>query len=62
MALIVIWISFSITALTNVVTADEVILENGDKITGTLERLEKGTLVFNTEYAGEITIQAEKVN
>ncbi len=32
MALIFIWISFSITALTNVVTADEVILENGDKI------------------------------
>ena len=62
MALIVIWISFSITALTNVVTADEVILENGDKITGTLERFEKGTLVFNTEYAGEITIQVEKVN
>ena len=53
---------FSIIALTNVVNADEVILENGDKLTGTLMRLENGQLVFKTEYAGEITIQVEKVS
>jgi putative salt-induced outer membrane protein YdiY len=53
---------FSIIALTNVVNADEVILENGDKLTGTLMRLENGQLVLNTEYAGEITIQVEKVS
>ena len=53
---------FFIAALISVVNADEVILENGDKITGKVVRLEKGTLVFNTEYAGEITIQVEKVS
>jgi putative salt-induced outer membrane protein YdiY len=52
---------FSIIALNNVVNADEVILENGDKLTGTLIRLENGQLVLNTEYAGEISIQVEKV-
>ena len=44
------------------VNADDVILENGDKITGKVVRLEKGLLVFNTEYAGEITIQVAKVS
>ena len=53
---------FSIIALTNVVNADEVILENGDKLTGTLMRLENGQIVINTEYDGEITIQVEKVS
>ena len=51
-----------IAALISVVNADEVILENGDIITGKVVRLEKGTLVFNTEYAGEIMIQVEKVS
>ena len=55
-------IFFSTTALTDVVNADEVILENGDKLTGKVVRLENGQLVLNTEYAEEITIQVEKVS
>jgi putative salt-induced outer membrane protein YdiY len=44
-----------------VVLADEVILDNGDRLTGEFVRLEKGQLVFKTVYAGEITIQADNV-
>ena len=52
---------FLVIAFSHLAIADEVLLENGDKITGKLERLEKGNIVFNTDYAGEITIRAEKV-
>jgi hypothetical protein len=45
-----------IVTVTHLAVADEVLLENGDKITGKLVRLEKGNLVFSTDYAGEITI------
>lgn len=41
--------------------ADELILDNGDKITGTLVGLEGGTLVFATDYAGEITVPSAQV-
>ena len=44
-----------------VVLADEVILDNGDRLTGEFVRLEKGQLLFKTVYAGEITIQADNV-
>jgi hypothetical protein len=36
--------------------ADEVILENGDHITGTVVRMTGGKLQFKTGYAGEISI------
>jgi len=52
---------FFFVAFTHLAIADEIFLENGDKITGKLVRLEKGNIVFNTDYAGEITIEAEKV-
>jgi putative salt-induced outer membrane protein YdiY len=53
---------FSTTVLIDVVNADEIILENGDKLTGKVVRLENGQLVLNTEYAGTIEIQVEKVS
>jgi len=36
--------------------ADEVILKNGDKLSGKLVAMENGKLIFNTAYAGDITI------
>ncbi len=36
--------------------ADEIVLKNGDKLTGKVVSMEKGKLVFNTSYAGDITI------
>lgn len=37
--------------------ADQVILKNGDRLTGTIEKLDGKELVIKTEFAGEITIQ-----
>ena len=36
--------------------ADTVALDNGDRLSGTIERLENGKLVLNTTYAGDIKI------
>ena len=52
---------FTLAMTNHVVSADEVVLDNGDRITGEFVRLEEGQLVFKTDYAGEITIQAENV-
>jgi putative salt-induced outer membrane protein YdiY len=43
------------------VQGDEVTLTNGDRITGKLVRLEEDKLVLSTDFAGEISIQADKV-
>ena len=43
------------------VLADEVILENGDKMTGTVVKVEGGKLVLKTDYAGSVEIQMEKI-
>ncbi|MDY6862883.1 MAG: DUF481 domain-containing protein [Thermodesulfobacteriota bacterium] len=39
------------------VIADEISLNNGDRITGKLMRMEEGKLIFRTSYAGEISIK-----
>jgi len=41
--------------------ADKVILENGDTLTGTIEKMKDGKLTFKTDYAGTIEIQMGKV-
>ena len=41
--------------------ADEIILKNGDKLTGKVVSMEKGKLVFNTSYAGNISIDWQSV-
>lgn len=60
LASLFIWVFFSITVITHMAFADEVVLDNGDRITGKLVRLQEGKLIFKTDYAGEITIQAKK--
>jgi hypothetical protein len=57
-----IWVFFSMTVVTHMACADEVVLDNGDGITGKLVRLKEGKLIFKTDYAGEITIQAKRVS
>ena len=37
--------------------ADQVILKNGDRLTGTIERSDGKTVVIKTESAGEVTVQ-----
>jgi len=41
--------------------ADKVILENGDILTGTVEKVVEGKLTLKTDYAGIIEIQMGKV-
>jgi putative salt-induced outer membrane protein YdiY len=41
--------------------ADKVILENGDILTGTVEKVVEGKLTLRTDYAGSIEIQMGKV-
>jgi len=35
--------------------ADQVILKNGDKLTGTIAKSDGKTLVLKTDYAGDLT-------
>jgi len=44
-----------------VALADEVILDNGDKLTGTIVKVEGGKLTLKTDYAGSVEIQVEKI-
>ena len=37
--------------------ADQVEMKNGDRICGVIVTVEKGSLIINTSYAGQITIQ-----
>ena len=41
--------------------ADTLTLDNGDRLTGTIVRLENGKLVFNTSYAGDIKIDLGRI-
>ncbi len=43
------------------VLGDEVVMENGDRLTGTVVRVEGGKLILKSEYAGEVSIPVEKV-
>jgi putative salt-induced outer membrane protein YdiY len=44
-----------------VVLADQVILENGDKLTGRVVKVEGGKLTLKTDYAGSVEIDVEKI-
>ena len=37
--------------------ADQIVLKNGDRLTGTIEQSDDKTLVIKTEFAGEVTVQ-----
>ena len=41
--------------------ADKIVLENGDTLTGTVEKVVEGKLTFKTEYSGPIEIQVGKI-
>jgi len=40
-----------------VLFADQIVLNNGDRLTGTIEKSDDKTLLIKTEFAGEVTIQ-----
>jgi small nuclear ribonucleoprotein (snRNP)-like protein len=37
--------------------ADQIVLKNGDRLTGSIEQSDDKTLVIKTEFAGEVTVQ-----
>jgi putative salt-induced outer membrane protein YdiY len=43
--------------LAQALLADQVVLTNGDRLTGTITKSDAKTLVMKTEFAGEVTIQ-----
>ena len=43
------------------VIADEVWLKNGDRITGTVKKMEDKVLIFKTPYAGEMSIKWDEI-
>ena len=47
---------FAIPAL-----ADQLVLKNGDKLTGTVTKSDGKTLVFKTDYAGDLTIKFDAI-
>ena len=51
------WVLLSIFGLSSLLFADQVVLSNGDRLTGTITKSDGKTLVIKTDLAGEITIQ-----
>jgi hypothetical protein len=43
------------------VLADEIWLKNGDRITGTVKKMEDKVLIFKTPYAGEMSIKWDEI-
>jgi putative salt-induced outer membrane protein len=41
--------------------ADQIVLKNGDRLTGTIEKSDDKTLNIKTEFAGEVTVQWDAV-
>jgi putative salt-induced outer membrane protein len=51
------WALLSILGLSSSLFADQVVLNNGDRLTGTITKSDGKILVIKTEFAGEVTIQ-----
>ena len=52
---------FCLVVFVGVAFADKIVLENGDTLTGTVEKVVDGKLTFKTEYSGPIEIQVGKI-
>ena len=57
---VVIAVLFMLLIAENVM-ADEIWLKNGDRITGTVKKMENKVLIFKTPYAGEMPIQWDEI-
>ena len=45
--------------------ADQIVLKNGDRLTGTIEKSDDKALIIKTEFAGEVTVEwpaVEEIN
>ncbi len=41
--------------------ADQVVMKNGDKLTGSITKSDGKTLVLKTDYAGDLTIKFDEI-
>jgi putative salt-induced outer membrane protein YdiY len=54
-------ISFFLVVFTPLIYADEVLFNNGDRLTGKIEQLVDGKLVFQPDLAGKVTVDVSNV-
>src|SRR5271155_4085754 len=47
----------SVFTFTSALFADQVVLKNGDRLTGTITKSDDKTLIIKTEFAGDVTVQ-----
>ncbi|MGA8734350.1 MAG: DUF481 domain-containing protein [Terriglobales bacterium] len=50
-------VALSVIAFSSALFADQVVLKNGDRLTGTITKSDDKTLLIKTEFAGDVTIQ-----
>jgi len=51
------WAALSVLAFCSTLFADQVVLKNGDRLTGTITKSDDKTLLIKTEFAGDVTVQ-----
>jgi len=51
------WTALSVLAFCSALFADQVVLKNGDRLTGTIVKSDGKTLLIKTEFAGDVTVQ-----
>ncbi len=51
------WVGLSVFAFCSALFADQVVLKNGDRLTGTITKSDDKTLLIKTEFAGDVTVQ-----
>jgi putative salt-induced outer membrane protein YdiY len=51
------WAALSMFACCSTLFADQVVLKNGDRLTGTITKSDDKSLLIKTEFAGDVTIQ-----
>ena len=60
-ALLFCLVSLFFFAFTRDVRADQITLDNGDSLSGTIEKIVAGKLTLKTDYAGSIDIDITKI-
>ena len=51
----------SMTVFASAVNADEIIFKNGDRLTGKIDHVLEGNLVFMSDVVGEVTVEISKI-
>lgn len=51
------WATLSVFVFGSTLFADQVVLKNGDRLTGTISKSDDKTLLIKTEFAGDVTVE-----